>query len=146
MSKAADKPTANPPIRALEVFARPPFNCILHHVRDTLHEPHIHDGEWAVIDPKDRRAQSGELFLIEWLNAREPDNRAVMQAKLRHYNGVMHDDGQMGPGWRWTITILNKRAPVLLSTGPFGSVADLESMIVGRVIGVAMGSEAHAKG
>ena len=57
-------------LRALEVFDQVPAGCVLHLQDDGAHEPHVHAGEWAVVDHTDVDVTPGELYLIGWPNCR----------------------------------------------------------------------------
>jgi hypothetical protein len=77
MSIADNTPTE---LRAPEIFDRIPKGCVLHEQDDGAHEPHIHAGELAVIDPTDREVIQGELYLIRFPRS---GRQTIFQVTLR---------------------------------------------------------------
>ena len=60
------KRTTKPVKRAiLEVMQSVPPGCIAHPVPDEDTAPHLHCGEFAVIDTRDRDPIIGEIYVIE---------------------------------------------------------------------------------
>jgi hypothetical protein len=55
---------ASDELRALAVIEDVPPGCALVQMQGRRHEPHVHDGEWVVIDTTAREIAFGELHLI----------------------------------------------------------------------------------
>ncbi|MEQ1755274.1 MAG: hypothetical protein ABL973_14210 [Micropepsaceae bacterium] len=134
MAKAISFPTD---LRALDIFDRVPKDCVLHKQDDGAHEPHIHMGELAVIDPTQCDVIQGELYLIRF--PREGSER-IFQVNLRMNSSANVMTASFQP--------LNRpqsredlddwlRTGRQLYMGDCGLIARLlPEYIVGRVIGV----------
>jgi hypothetical protein len=57
-------------IRALEMIRTLPEGCTLFPVMDERSDPHLRQGEIAVIDLTDREPQHGEVYVIQWSSGR----------------------------------------------------------------------------
>jgi hypothetical protein len=102
-------------------------------------EPHLHVGEYAVIDPTDREIQNGELYLIQMMRG----DRRIREVR----SGGVWNFVAWGPSPTWIIQRVAKRKPeymfgILVEYtvgGPWPDNelgrADLQSMMLGRVIG-----------
>jgi hypothetical protein len=137
------------PLRALEMMRDPPAGCIAFPVTNSMCEPHLHCGEFAVVDTNDREPQHGEVYVIQYSNGRE-----IVHISRRRGNG----DGIV----RWfagnlAATLLSPEqkdatikgivsdeiaSPALgaflslcMSDGPYNS-DHLREKLVGRVVGV----------
>jgi hypothetical protein len=64
-------------LRALEVMQSAPLGCILQAVTSGDTEPHLHCGEFAIIDTTDREPIIGELYIIE-------RSAAIQDPKIAH--------------------------------------------------------------
>ena len=122
--------TAAPPaeLRALEIFDHLPPGCRLELVGDDDNAPHLRRGEYAVIDPADRRPVAGELHLIDWSTS-----RSISLLMFRVHKGI---DGKDFTG-AWFEPLA--KVPVT-SEGPF-RLDRLGRYLAGRVVGVWAGVE-----
>lgn len=50
--------------QAFPIFESLPPGCTIWPVQGTRHEPHLHEGEWAVVDCNDRTISHGEVYLL----------------------------------------------------------------------------------
>jgi hypothetical protein len=111
-------------------------------VRDDGSDPHLHEGEYAVIDTTDRELQHGELYVIQYENGRR--SRHITQAAAERMNTTGE---QAEPSLVWFMRDLRGfrktnegmgGIPVFagLSDGPYRT-EHLQSKLIGRVVGVA---------
>jgi hypothetical protein len=87
----------SPELRALLVMGGVPHGCKLHPITNEDSAPHLRPGEFAIIDTTDTEPQSGELYLIRWLNG----GTSIVQAFCRP--GFNSEIGNY-IGW-WTRTL-----------------------------------------
>lgn len=122
--------------RALMVFCTLPAGCIAVPVTDSESEPHLHAGEFAIVDPHDLEPVSGELFLIRWMNGRE----AFVSVKERGPEGWMigapgHPWAKAGGPQRPVDECLRLAARFGAVDGPISRRYLIEKL-QGRVVGV----------
>ena len=84
MPKAARTPITKTPIttqplRALTEFTTLPPGHMTFRIEEDGCEPHLKEGEYAVIDMTDRSVQNGELFLIQYQSGNRA--RPIVQVK-----------------------------------------------------------------
>lgn len=60
-----------PDLNSFIVLPRLPEGCVSFIVPDERHEPHLHVGDVAVVDPDDRKPDHGDLFLVQWEGGRK---------------------------------------------------------------------------
>jgi hypothetical protein len=73
LARPADKAltfTHQPELRALTLYDRLPPSHATFRVPDDASEPHLKEGEYAVIDQSDRELQHGEVYLIQYDSGR----------------------------------------------------------------------------
>ncbi|WP_185982845.1 hypothetical protein [Aureimonas mangrovi] len=98
--------------------------------RNDKDAPHIRAGEWVVVDPNDREAVKGELFLVQWSGGR----RSVMQTTSRIVERCWNSRGEEFRNKEfWTLRSIGHA--LSLSDGPLHP-DHLRDIIVGRVIGL----------
>jgi hypothetical protein len=136
-------PEPQPEIRALPILDEVPSGYCLFHIDNARHEPHLHDGEWAVVDATDRTVVFGELYLI--LQSVGPVLHQV--TRFGRPESIIGYDGRpvamlsplnqprMMPNGR-----VDPSGPLFLSDGPI-YVDDLLPDVLGRVVGIANPSE-----
>ncbi|MEJ0068304.1 MAG: hypothetical protein WDO24_05755 [Pseudomonadota bacterium] len=129
-------------LRALEIFSNVPDGCRLHLMSDDRHDPHLREGEWAVVDPSDRDLVSGELYQIQWKSGTE--RLAIMQVTRRLRHGV---DGIWLTPLRKPVFLpngdLDWSKPIHMSDGPL-KPEFLPEYLRGRVIGIYQATAALA--
>jgi hypothetical protein len=124
------------------VFETLPAQHKTFRVRDDGSDPHLHEGEYAVIDTTDRELQHGELYVIQYENGRR--SRHISQAAAERMNTT--GEGAE-PSLVWFMRDLRGfrktnesmgGIPVFagLSDGPYWT-EHLQSKLIGRVVGVA---------
>ncbi len=59
-------PAQQPTLRSFIVCDRLPEGCVAYPVTDETNAPHLRPGDIAIIDPTDREACLGELFVVQW--------------------------------------------------------------------------------
>ncbi len=74
-------PAAQKEYRALEVFDHPPVNCIAVLVANESFEPHLHIGEFCVVDTADKIPTYGELYAVRSQGQRDDTPQIVQVAK-----------------------------------------------------------------
>ncbi|MFK8251759.1 hypothetical protein [Ancylobacter terrae] len=121
-----------PELRLLEEMPRIPPGCMTFLVQDEAFEPHLHRGEFAVVDLADHRPAPDEMFLIGYrspLLATDLAVRLCVARRSRH-----RPDAR--PSW-WAVHQMpdSRRDVPSCSEGPL-SADGLASMLIGRVIGV----------
>lgn len=124
-------------LRALELMRSAPSGCALHPVTDDDTEPHLHCGEFAVVDLADREPVVGELYVFEQDDHLAPQGRRRRLVQVCRFGSAVLADGTpalfVGPCAR------NKRLPgygaIRMVDGAFDA-AGLRSQLVGRVVGV----------
>jgi hypothetical protein len=111
-------------------------------VGDDGSDPHLHEGEYAVIDTTDRELQHGELYVIQYENGRR--SRHISQATAERMNTTgEHAEPSLVwfmrdlRGFRKTNDSMGG-IPIFagLSDGPYRTER-LQSKLIGRVVGVA---------
>lgn len=120
-----------PGLRSYIVYDEPPAGCIVFENRRRSVGPHVHTGEFAVVDPTDRDPIHGELFLIEWEST---GNRQLVEMMERDRDGSEH---------RWyavtTQRMMNlagfPSGPTRWGDGPYRE-PDMRKKLVGRVVGI----------
>lgn len=134
-------------LRAFEVFDHIPAGCQVQYVKDARHEPHLREGEWAVVDANDREIQLHEVYAVLqsggvnlWQIA--PDRFKPMPADegketywlrpLDNIRGATEAERKADLERRFT------EGRVFVSDGPIYGWA-LREKIIGRVIGVYQG-------
>jgi hypothetical protein len=143
------KPAAVPSeLRALTRFDQLPNHCGTFHVADAGSEPHLHIGEYAVVDVLDTEPQHGELYILQnqggcrrrWLCCIRED-QGVKNGSYRIGNDPSVQYWWAGDlrGFRQTSERVAGSIPVFagLSDGPY-STEHLRSKLVGRVVGYAV--------
>ncbi|WP_298090043.1 S24/S26 family peptidase [uncultured Sphingomonas sp.] len=84
-----------PGLRSFIIYDDLPAGCIAFQVPDDSSAPHLHAGEFVVIDPADRDPAEGELFAITWKSNIQQDWQ-IVQMDLREgrygRNGMMRND------------------------------------------------------
>ncbi|EAQ35769.1 hypothetical protein NB311A_05113 [Nitrobacter sp. Nb-311A] len=71
--------TVAEPLRALTEFTTLPHGHMTFRIEEDGSEPHLKEGEYAVIDMTDRSVQNGELFLIQYQSGNRA--RRIVQVK-----------------------------------------------------------------
>jgi hypothetical protein len=135
-------------LRALTCFDSLPNGCGTFHVAGDGSEPHLHVGEYAVVDVLDCEPQHGELYVLQ----SEYGERRRRLCCVREDQGVKSGRWQIGNdpsvqywwagdirGFRQTSKRIDGSIPVFagLSDGPY-STEHLRSKLVGRVVGYAV--------
>lgn len=116
-----------PELRALSMLSSVPPVCMTVEAVDEAFEPHLHRGEFAVVDMSDRRPDHGELFVIAWETPlRITGHIFRLCVVARSTSGHWHVKHELPTG---------EREMGGLSEGPF-STDGLASKLVGRVVGV----------
>jgi hypothetical protein len=126
--------------RALPIYDDAPSGHTLFRVEDGRHEPHLHDGEWVVVDTTAREIVWGELYLV--LQSRGPILWQINRFKAEPHGRVGDGSGRACA----MLSPLNKprllpdgsldtRHSVHLSDGPI-CVDYLEGNLLGRVVGI----------
>jgi hypothetical protein len=130
-----------PDFRALTVFESLPPGHQTFRVREDGSEPHLREGEYAVVDSTDRELQHGELYVIQYEGGRR--SRHISQATSDHLR--IGSDAE--PSLVWFMRDLRgfrrtdeavEGIPVFagMSDGPY-TTDHLQSKLIGRVVGVA---------
>ena len=131
--------------RAFPIMNEVPSGHALFRVADDRHEPHLHGGEWIVVDTTDRGIVFGEVYLV--LQSSGP----ILWQVSPHINGKC---GYIRGGPCAWLRPLNKprwlpngdldfSGPVHMSDGPI-YVRYLEKELLGRVVGLFIGPRAFA--
>lgn len=119
-----------------------PEGCRLHLVTDDWCEPHVHLGEFAIIDPNDREPVFGEPYLLQmqsgprriWRVCEEPEDmrrRASSGEPCAMLRPLQNHTKEEIDAWMEGSIQLKVR----MSDGPIFLWA-LREKIIGRVIGV----------
>jgi hypothetical protein len=151
MSKSARRAPSAPQVtqlRALTRFDRLPSHCGTFHVTDDGSEPHLHVGEYAVVDVLDCEPQHGELYVLQNQGGRRRRWLCCIREDRGHRDGSYQigDDPSVQYWWaadvrgfRQTSKRIEGSIPVFagLSDGPY-STEHLKSKLVGRVVGYAV--------
>jgi len=145
----------NPPqpgLRSFIVYDELPANCIAYEAPNDDTEPHIGDGEFAVIDTEDRALINGELYLIEWKSGIRDDRRqlVLLTARPGRYGKKNADGSWSHTEWEecsmWFLGGYKRRQfrtsggecvgpPLRWVDGPYDDDGVLDRMI-GRVVGI----------
>jgi hypothetical protein len=119
------------PLRALTLYDQIPNGCIVHLVKDNDCEPHLHAGEFAVVDTSDTDPQHGEAYLVRFGGKRS----YIQQVVARHHRW----EERAFVGY-WTVC-LNFR-PYRAGEVSHRSMADgprqfdeMKMALIGRVVG-----------
>ena len=137
-------------LRAFEIFSSVPEGCRLELITDSYNSPHLRQGEFAVVDPRDREFVDGEVYVIGWPGGgRKP--RSICQVRRRMHR--RSPDGVMTPGI-WFCPLcrpvfkangqVDWNEPVFLSDGPLNPKY-LPEYIIAKVIGVYQSPEVGAE-
>lgn len=131
-------------MRALEIFSRVPPGCVLHLQDDGSHEPHVHTGEWAVVDPTDTNVVTGELYLIGWPRCPR-QSKTIMQVVLCRYGDGSETVSLMPlnrPQSKAELQEwLRSRRPIYMGESGLG-IEHLPKYVRGRVVGIYQAAEA----
>lgn len=130
--------------RAVAVFDMLPFGCIAFIVADSECAPMLRPGDVAVIDPRDRQLDDGELYLYEYGRgtpaARQQIQQIALGAPLK--SSPERERWFIGPYARprtsQDLARAAKAGVMVMCDGPFfGSGLDyLRAGITGRVVGI----------
>jgi len=130
-------------LRALMLFDRrhPGYASFL--VQDDGSVPHLREGEYAIVDLRDREPQHGEIYLIEFRGFSR--NRYLKQIQSDMLN-ITGPGAEPSPVW-WLSDLRGFRktnevvhgVPLFagLSDGPY-TTEDVQSYILGRIVGYAL--------
>src|SRR5918912_1303741 len=120
-------PTTRGAYRAVTMCDAAPTGCILHPVTNADSEPHLHVGEFAVIDTTDRDPIHGELFLIQYQST---DRRCIVETYLRGHecDGVSFTAWWAMPlnrprSWNDVQRWISERRTLAICDGPYRSGA-----------------------
>jgi hypothetical protein len=128
------------PIRALTLLDVVPAGCFLYPVTNDDSAPHLHVGEFAIVDTTDTQPQHGELYLV-----RRSDGGTSLQQLLARSHTC---DGQTYVGF-WTRCLnfkpyrenrtqggqIRQISHRSMADGP--RLADvIQKSLVGRIVGV----------
>ncbi|WP_311274809.1 hypothetical protein [Methylobacterium sp. WCS2018Hpa-22] len=137
-------PVITQELRALLVYDALPNGCIAKPVKDGGLAPHLHPGEFAIVDTTDCDPVHGELYFVAWMGraaANGSEDGDLAQAYRRELNS---------DGTAWWVGSMRRqisaedRARAIAnhdwsafgwSNGPYKEGA-LERQIRGRVIGI----------
>lgn len=127
--------------RAFPIMDEVPPGHALFRVDDETHEPHLHDGEWVVVDTNDREIVWGELYLV--LQSSGPILWQIIREKRP--DSVHPYPWSGGPPFAWMSPLskpsflpngdIDIRGPIHLSDGPI-SASTLQRDILGHVVGI----------
>lgn len=144
MSNVTQSPQ-QPGLRSFIVYDELPEGCVAHTLWNGDTEPHIRQGEVAVIDTTDCDPVHGELYLIQWKSgpAYMRQEIVMLQSRLGRYG---QRSGEMADCYRWWAGSYAARQPVTLDGRPCGPAArwadgpfDDEHMserLIGKVVGI----------
>lgn len=137
----AHKPEAPGEIRALMVYDQAPAGLTVLLVVDDRNAPHLQAGEFAVFDPADCDPQHGELFVVRYRSG-----PVIMQTIRRGSGGksawwCVQLDRPIGAAEVVSWAVEGHVIPE--SDGPYAP-GGLESLILGRVVGVLAPAETEA--
>jgi hypothetical protein len=134
---AASPAEPQPQIRAFPIFDDVPSGHFVW-CADDRNEPHLHEGEWVVVDATDRSIAFGELYLI--LQSKGPrlwQITRVDETKIK-IRGSTEPHAWLQPLAHLRLQAdgsVHKRMPYNLSDGPYG-ISDLAPDILGRIVGL----------
>jgi hypothetical protein len=139
---------ASTELRALTRFDHLPKSCGSFHVADDGSEPHLHVGEYAVVDVLDCELQHGELYVLQNQSGRRRRRLCCIRVDRGSQDGSYQigDDPSVQYWWaddmrgfRQTSERIEGDIPVFagLSDGPY-STEHLRSKLVGRVVGYSV--------
>jgi hypothetical protein len=138
----------NPIFRALTLFGVLPPEHVTFGVQEDGADPHLREGEFAVIDTTDRAAQHGELYVIQYDGLDRPRKLVQLRAAQLNITGRGAE-----PSLCWWVSDLRgfRRKGDYggggnyggipeytgLSDGPY-TTEDLERKLIGRVVGYSV--------
>jgi hypothetical protein len=124
-----------PGLRAFDIFDHVPANHRLHLMPDTRLEPHIHEGEFAVIDLTDREIIFGECYSV--MQSKGPVIWQILVPPPFYGPQGERPAGYLAPLNHPTADLNPSRSygHLHLSDGP-RYLDILEREIVGRVVGI----------
>lgn len=133
--------------RAYMMHSDVPEGCIAFPVTDDTGAPHLCMGEFAVVDPADRSARSGEVYLVQWGSGR----RSICSIKA-YANGCVdaspnrpiewwiggaaypwHKPGGRQRSAKESFDLLRRYGS---NDGPITDPEYLQSKLIGRVVGI----------
>jgi hypothetical protein len=121
----------------LEVMQSAPPGCFLQAVTSGDTEPHLHCGEFAIVDTADREPIIGELYVIEHNSPLSSSGKRRRIVQVGRFAGSTLQDGS--PALFVGSYARDQHIPgigaVRMIDGAF-SADDLRSQLIGRVIGV----------
>lgn len=130
-------------LRALMLFDRPRPGHASFSVQDDGSVPHLREGEYAIVDLRDREPQHGEIYLIEFGGFSRNRYLKQMQSDMLNITGP---GAEPSPVW-WLSDLrgFRKTNGVVhgvhlfagLSDGPY-TTEDVQSYALGRVVGYAL--------
>jgi hypothetical protein len=141
MSAKAKKRSPQGEFRALTQFEKLPPDHATFLVDDDGSEPHLQNGEYAVIDTSDREPAHGEIYLIQFS---EHSRRYIKQLKHDYVN-ITGPEAEPSLVW-WVCELRGFRkthershgVPIFagLSEGPY-QTANVGKILIGRIVGYA---------
>ena len=144
-----------PELRALLMLPSIPPGHMTFLVKDNAFFPHLHEGEFAIVDLADHRPAHGEMFVISYNSQFKAGGKTFELCQLRRRDAWRMPDGsyriQPDPNGElvddWVAT--HQRAPrdreeqeawmrsgrVICAEGPF-TTSHIIDKLVGRIVGV----------
>lgn len=129
-------PTEEP--RALPIMQEVPPGHFMFQIERDCHEPHLHDGEWVVVDSNDRSITFGELYFVMQSNGPHLWQINRFKHKLSSQSAEDRPVAMLSPlnKMRWLPDgTIDTTGPLFLSDGPI-YIDCLERDILGRVVGL----------
>lgn len=125
-----------PELRALMILPTIPANHLTIRVEGDDFDPHLRDGEFAVVDLADREPVLGEIFVVGYQRAGSADNLMLRFCMPIIKQGVWWLRAQLPvPPLAFQEALQSGRMRTL--DGPYDDdLVHLRSMLIGRVVGV----------
>ena len=91
--------------------------------------PHLHSGDFAIVDPSDREPAHDELFIVQWNSGR----RAPVIIRQMENGGATHWKACMWNTFSSADSSLSRR--VMWFDGPY-ELEGMRQKIIGRIVGI----------
>jgi hypothetical protein len=125
-------------LRSFIVYDDVPPRMTAFPITDDLNEPHLHTGDWVIVDPSDTEPSHGEIFIVEWKTA--PGRPRPMQVSW------MRRMACWAAAYASPTMMVERAGSTTLTAvhiGDFGYGTEyMRDVIKGRVIGIL---EAHVQ-
>jgi hypothetical protein len=125
-----------PGLRAFVIYDEVPEGCIAFEIDGDEVAPHVAAGEFAIVDPADRKPMVGELFLIQWSGGSRQIIEVAKHPKPQNIVGYDGADYWMAC-WRMTMVTATGRPcdAIRWGDGPYRT-HHFQERLIGRVIGI----------